>query len=244
MEPPPSTATCRPSPEDVELVIYRVARRPSPTRCATPGATGGWLALEARTRAAWCWRWRTTAAGSPRGRRGAGASAACASGRARGGDIASVRAERGGRRVRVAVPARGPRRLRPRVLVADDHAMVGAACGSSSRRRPTSRSSPRPVTASRRSRWRRARTTSAVLDVAMPRMTGLQAARELAAPARAAHRDALDARQRAVLLRGAEGGRVGIRPQVRWPSGTSSRRAAPPCEVSPSCTGRRLGPDP
>ena len=51
----------------------------------------------------------------------------------------------------------------------------------------------------------------AVLDVSMPRMTGLQAAHELYAPqARAARADPLDARQRAVLLRGAQGRRLGL----------------------------------
>ena len=56
----------------------------------------------------------------------------------------------------------------------------------------------------------------AVLDVSMPRMTGLQAARELSRrAARAAHRDAVDARQGAVLLRGPEGRRRRLRAEVR-----------------------------
>ena len=55
----------------------------------------------------------------------------------------------------------------------------------------------------------------AVLDVSMPRMTGLQAAAELSRrQAGAADPDALDARIRAVPLRGAEGGRVGLRAEV------------------------------
>ena len=55
----------------------------------------------------------------------------------------------------------------------------------------------------------------AILDISMPRMTGLQAARELrAAPPRPAHAGALDARERAVSLRGAPRRRIRLRRQA------------------------------
>ena len=70
--------------------------------------------------------------------------------------------------------------LKTRILLADDHAVVRAGCGSCSTPSPTSRSSPRPATARRRSTPALADDIDlAVLDVSMPRMTGLQAAQEL-----------------------------------------------------------------
>ena len=63
----------------------------------------------------------------------------------------------------------------------------------------------------------------AVIDVAMPRRTGLDAARELLRTARHAHPDALDARRRGVLLPGAEGGRLGLRAQDRRRQGARRR---------------------
>ena len=77
----------------------------------------------------------------------------------------------------------------------------------------------------------------AILDVAMPRRTGLQAARELSRrrpePEAA---DALDARGRAVLLRGAQGRRVRLRAQDR--GGPRPRRGLPRrrCAASRSST--------
>ena len=75
----------------------------------------------------------------------------------------------------------------------------------------------------------------AVLDVAMPRLTGLQAASRITQQhARRPRAHALDARQRALLLRGAEGRRVGLRAQVgrrprprRGLSGHAARGAVP-----------------
>ena len=56
----------------------------------------------------------------------------------------------------------------------------------------------------------------AVLDVTMPRMTGLQAARELSQrKPELQGADPVDARQRAVLLRGAQGRRLRLRPEER-----------------------------
>ena len=56
----------------------------------------------------------------------------------------------------------------------------------------------------------------AVLDVSMPRMTGIQAAVELQKrKPELKIVDALDARQRAVPVRGAEGRSVGLCPEVR-----------------------------
>ena len=90
-------------------------------------------------------------------------------------------------------------------------------CASCSTARPTSASSPRSTTGPKRSSGRSRTTwTSSILDVTMPRMTGLQAARELASPqARAADPHALDARERAVPVRGAARGRLGLRAQDR-----------------------------
>ena len=56
----------------------------------------------------------------------------------------------------------------------------------------------------------------AILDVSMPKTTGIQAARRAAqAQARAEAADAVDVRQRAVPLRVAEGRRLRLRAQVR-----------------------------
>ena len=83
----------------------------------------------------------------------------------------------------------------------------------------------------------------AVLDIAMPRMTGLQAARELSAPqAGPAHPDAVHARQRAVLLPGTQGRGLWIRAEVGRPTGTWSPPAGPPCAASPSSTRARSPP--
>ena len=105
-----------------------------------------------------------------------------------------------------------------RVLLADDHPIVPQRPARTAQRRaglPTS--SPRSPTAPRRSRGRSQDDVDlAVLDVSMPRMTGLQAARELSrAPARAARAHALDARERAVPVRGAARRRVRLRAQDR-----------------------------
>jgi DNA-binding NarL/FixJ family response regulator len=75
----------------------------------------------------------------------------------------------------------------------------------------------------------------AILDVSMPRKTGLQAARDIAAaPARRPCAHALDARRRAVRLRGADGRRRPLRPQNgdrprphHRVSRSDSRRAVP-----------------
>ena len=75
----------------------------------------------------------------------------------------------------------------------------------------------------------------AILDVAMPRLTGLQAARRAhRAPPGPARAHPLDARQRAVLLRGAARRRVGLRPEVRRRHATSSTPAGRRCAASRS----------
>ena len=67
-----------------------------------------------------------------------------------------------------------------RILIADDFAIVRSGLRRSSTPSPTSRSSPRPRTAPRRSRRRSQEDVHlAILDVSMPRMTGIQAAAEL-----------------------------------------------------------------
>ena len=69
----------------------------------------------------------------------------------------------------------------------------------------------------------------AILDVSMPRLTGLQAARELhRRRPRAARADALDARQRAVPVRGAAGPAPPATCSRRSPTATSSR----PCRAA------------
>ena len=77
----------------------------------------------------------------------------------------------------------------------------------------------------------------AILDVSMPRLTGIQVARQLAehrpGPARA---DPLDARQRAVLLRGAARGGVGLRAEVRGARGPRRRVPRGACAASRSST--------
>ena len=70
-----------------------------------------------------------------------------------------------------------------------------------------------------------------------PRLTGLQAAARAQAPApRAADPHALDVRQRAVLLRGAEGRARRATCSRAPPTATSSRPAARPCAASRSST--------
>ena len=80
----------------------------------------------------------------------------------------------------------------------------------------------------------------AVLDVAMPRMTGLQAAAVLTERDPAAEGgDALDVRQRAVPVRSAPSGRLGIRAASPQRIATWSGPAAPPCAASRSSTRPR-----
>ena len=70
--------------------------------------------------------------------------------------------------------------LKTRILIADDHPIVLRGLRTSSTPNPTSRSSPRPPTASRPSSRRSSEDVHlAILDISMPRKTGLQAAREI-----------------------------------------------------------------
>ena len=110
------------------------------------------------------------------------------------------------------------RRCRMRILIADDHGVVRgglrllldrqadmevvgeAADGAEAVERDAAPRAP----------------TCAILDVAMPRLTGLQATREISAHAPDVDvLDPLDARRRALPVRGAEGRRVGLRAQAR-----------------------------
>ena len=76
--------------------------------------------------------------------------------------------------------SRGMTPLKTRILLADDHALVRRGCGWCSTPSPTWRSWPRPATAPRRSSWRSGiEVDLAILDISMPRMTGLQAVAEL-----------------------------------------------------------------
>ena len=104
-----------------------------------------------------------------------------------------------------------------RILVADDHPIVRSrAEDACSTRSPTSRSSPRPSDGAEAVRKALAEDVDlAILDVAMPKLTGLQAAAELhkRRPELQAA-DAVDVRQRAVPLRVARGRRLRVRAQV------------------------------
>ena len=104
-----------------------------------------------------------------------------------------------------------------RVLLADDHAVVRHGLRIVLDAQPDLEVVAEAATARRRSSAACADDVDlAILDVSMPRMTGLQAARELTRRAPELRRpDALDARQRAVPLRGAPGRRVRLRAQDR-----------------------------
>ena len=103
-----------------------------------------------------------------------------------------------------------------RVLIADDHGIVRSGL-----RMLIDRQADMEVVAEAEDgvealeRAQAERPDVAVLDVSMPRMTGLQAAREIRAHARHARADALDARRRALRLRGPQGRRLGLRAQAR-----------------------------
>ena len=120
-----------------------------------------------------------------------------------------------------------------RILVADDHELVRRGLRLILDGDRGSRSSRRPATGPGRRAGGLEEVDLAVLDVAMPRMTGLQAARGAPAGASQSHADALGVRQRAVPVRGPEGGASGY-VLNRWSTVTSSRRAGRPCGASRS----------
>ena len=202
-------------------MVYRVAQEALTNVARHGGARRAWVALarDRRCRRAGGAR-RRRGLRSRRSWRGRWACAACASARCWSAPSSTIESR----------PAEGttrPAATRSATEVTAAHhrrgccsptttRWSGAGCGWCSTPSPTCASWPRPATGRRRSRSRaRAELDLAVLDVSMPRMTGLQAAAELRGVAPGAARaDAVDARQRAVPVRGAEGGRVGLRAQV------------------------------
>ncbi|HEY1592971.1 MAG TPA: response regulator transcription factor [Solirubrobacteraceae bacterium] len=103
-----------------------------------------------------------------------------------------------------------------RILVADDHGIVRSGIRLLLERRPDLE-----VVAEAADGVEAVEQTLAtrpdlcILDVGMPRMTGLQAAREIRPRARHDRPDPVDARRRALPVRSAEGGGLGLRAQVR-----------------------------
>ena len=222
---------------DAELVLYRVAQEALTNVARHAGAAprrGPARALRrppaARGRRR---RPRASRASGARGRRRARDA------RARGADRrhAAARAESARRR---ACHPRAARRMTssstPGSCSPTTTRSSAAACGSCSRASPTCASSPRRATAPRRSSaGMHDDVDLAVLDISMPRMTGLQAARELTSR-RADLRVLIlsHARQRAVPVRGAAGRRLRLRAQERRRPrprrglpGDDARRAVP-----------------
>ena len=237
---------------EVELVVYRVAQESLTNVMRHAGrlarcwwrssSVDGALRLIVRDNGRGC---RTRATARARHRRHARAGPA--RGRPAGRSRRAGRRDRGAAGRPAARRRRSERSARRRGSCSPTTTRWSAAgCGWCSTPSPTWRWWPRPATAPRPSSTALADDVDlAVLDVAMPRLTGLQAAAELQAPpARAAHADAVDVRQRAVLLRGAQGGRVGLRAQERGRPGPGrgvpggdARRAVP-------LPGGRRGADP
>ena len=237
-----SRPTCRDLNPDVELVVYRVAQealtnvarhsgadRPSSTLVTDDGRAGA-DGQRPRTRAAAGLHARHRDARDARAGDAVGATL-------NGRRLApSARAARSGSTCRWrtgdepdSTQDPDPARRRPRGR--PPRTADGARCASR-----TSRWSPRPVTAPRPSRGPSAEDIDlAIVDISMPRMTGLQAVRELhrRRPA-AADPDPLDAPERAVPVRGAQGRRVRLRAQDgrrprsrRGLPGGDARRAVP-----------------
>ena len=211
-----------PLSSDAELAVYRVAQESLTNVARHSGARRVWLSLQPghEQRRPPGGRRRQRVERLARGRRPPRDARA----RRDGGGRARDQARANGRpRGASRGPGRSAESLMPvplvtQILVADDHEIVrqGLKLVLDARTRPRRR---------RRGRRRRARRSSArsqtdvdlaILDISMPRKTGLQAARELERrkpELRIA--DPLHVRQRAVPLRGAEGRRVRLRAQVR-----------------------------
>ena len=116
-----------------------------------------------------------------------------------------------------------------RILLADDHTVVRKGLRLLLESQPASRWWPTPRTAARRSRWPRSiRPDVVVMDVAMPVLNGIEAARQISAQA-AADRGRVPehALRRGLRAEGAEGGRArlpaeglgGARPDQRGEGG-------------------------
>ena len=113
-----------------------------------------------------------------------------------------------------------------RILVADDHGIVRAGIRLLLERQPGIEVVAEAADGVEAVEQALAsRPDLCILDVGMPRMTGLQAAREIRSHLPDVRRaDALDARRRALPVRGAQGGRVGLRAQARGRPGSRRRR--------------------
>ena len=235
---------------DADLVIYRVAqealtnavrhsRRDPHQRSRAPPATA--------SSSAGARRWLRPARGRPTGRRDRGHARTSAARRRPPLELDS--GPRAGAEVRLSLPPRARRPattpLKTRVLLADDHELIrsglraGPRCAAGHRGRP-----PRPATAPRPAPRASRRTFDlAVIDVSMPRLTGLQAADEFDAAPGDPRPHALDARQReyffAALKAGASGYVLKIRRQPRPCSRRPREHAG---RVLPLPAGRRRAP--
>ena len=139
--------------------------------------------------------------------------------------------------------ARAEEAAEMRVLIADDHGIVRSGIRLLLERQPDIEVIAEAADgAEARELAVRERPDLAILDVKMPKLTGLQATREIKrAGARGLGPDPLDARRRALPVRGAEGGRLGLRaegPGRHRPAGGDPGGAS---AASPSSRPRRSG---
>ncbi len=224
-----------PMAAEVELAVYRIAQEALTNAVRHAGAPNIALDASGRERPARPRRSPTTGAACPPttdegpGMRGMRERALLIGGRLRiDARARGVRARRGRVDVPRDAPAREPCRspTRPAILIADDHAVVREGLKAVLEREPDLQVVAEAADGlDAVAAGRRGDIDLAILDVAMPGMTGLQAAREITRRRGPADPDAVDVRPRAVLLRGP--GRRRRRLRAQAPGRPRHRRRLP-----------------